>query len=335
MNVHALAACGLEVLQVLSQRALVELLEERGRCRRVVRADLVDQLTFVHGTRTFRMAECVRAADASAREGKSDYRMPELEPQSQTRKTGADDDLGPDPLASLHKMSTTAGVGSQEYVAINTFAVTSAVLGLATAFAFIGTIFLVIPAAAIVCGILAIRQINDSNGTQGGKWLAVLGIVLALAIAGIVGGQKLAEIRRERDIARQVTDVIDRLGKHLIAGEYDQAYALADAALREIVTREQWAQTWKLQQSPEYNGHVTSLRGNNITSLQVQEGKTYAYTQAILNFEKRPDEVRATLIFSQDDAGQWRLNRIVQMFHPQLKARGINPDTSTPLIVTR
>jgi hypothetical protein len=260
--------------------------------------------------------------------------MPELEPQRQTRKAG-DDELGPDPLASLHKMSTTAGVGSQEYVAINTLAVTSAVLGLATAFAFIGTIFLVIPAAAIVCGIMAIRQINDSNGTQGGKWLAVLGIVLALAIAGIVGGQKIAEIRREREIARQVSDVIDRMGKQLIAGEYDQAYALTDAAFREVVTREQWAQSWKLQQSQEYNGQVTSLRGNNITSLQEQEGKTYAYTQGILNFEKRPDEVRATLIFSQDDTGQWRLNRIVQMFHPQLRARGINPDTSAPLIVGR
>jgi hypothetical protein len=261
--------------------------------------------------------------------------MPELEPQSQTRKAGNDDDLGPDPLASLHKMSTTAGVGSQEYVAINTLAVTTAVLGLATAFAFIGTIFLVIPAAAIVCGIIAVRQINDSNGTQGGKWLAVLGIVLSVAIAGVVGAQKINEVRRAREIARHVSDVIDRLGKHVIAGEYDQAYGLADAALREVVTREQWAQTWKLQQSPEYNGQITSLRGNNVVSLQVQEGTTYAYTQGILHFEKRSDEVRPTLIFSQDDTGQWRLNRIVQMFHAQLKARGINPDTSTPLIVGR
>ena len=253
--------------------------------------------------------------------------------QSQT--TAAAPPPDDDPLSHLHKMSTTAGVTNLDYVAVNHTSIVALLLGLASGLAFFENLLLILPVLGVVFSIVAIRQINDSNGTQGGKWLAVLGIVLALAIAGIVGGQNVAEIRRERDIARQVTDVIDRLGTHLIAGEYDQAYALADAALREIVTREQWAQTWKLQQSPEYNGRVTSLRGNNITSLQVQEGKTYAYTQGILNFEKRPDEVRATLIFSQDDAGQWRLNRIVQMFHPQLKARGINPDTSTPLIVTR
>ena len=261
--------------------------------------------------------------------------MPELEPQTGApRDPGGreDEDLGPDPLASLHKMSTTAGVGSQEYVAINTLAVTAAVLGLATAFAFIGTIFLIIPAAAIVCGILAIRQINDSNGTQGGKWLAVLGMALALLIAGIVGTRKVAEVQQKRQIARQVTAVLDQLGKHITAGEYEAGYALTDAAFREYVSPEQWAQTWKLQQSPQYNGQITSLQGNNVVNRVVQDGRQYAYTQGIMQFAQRAEEFRATMIFSTDDAGQWRLNRILEMFQAQLRARGINPGSSTPLV---
>ena len=42
---------------------------------------------------------------------------------------------GPDPLAKLHKMSTTAGVASQQYVAVNTSAVIAALLGVASALA--------------------------------------------------------------------------------------------------------------------------------------------------------------------------------------------------------
>lgn len=267
--------------------------------------------------------------------------MPELEPQSQTSDRAASEqrksaeDLGPDPLASLHKMSTTAGVGSQEYVAINTLAVTSAVLGLAAAFAFIGVIFLVVAVAAIVCGVLAIRQINDSNGTQGGKWLAFLGITVAVVIAGIVATQKIAEVRRTREIAREVNAVLEQLGQHIVAGNYDQAYELTDAAFRQFVTREQWEQTWKIQQSPEYNGQIVSLVGNNIVSTREQDGQTYAFTQAIVRFAKRDEEYRATVIFSTNEEGQWRLNRIVQMFQAQLRARGINPDVGGPLQVSR
>ena len=46
--------------------------------------------------------------------------MPELEPQNELI-SGPSASL-PDPMASLHKMSMTAGVGSQEYVAINNLA---------------------------------------------------------------------------------------------------------------------------------------------------------------------------------------------------------------------
>ena len=255
--------------------------------------------------------------------------MPELEPHTRPR-----DDAGgepPDPLASLHKMSTTAGVGSQDYVAVNTLAVTTAVLGLATAFAFFAGIFLVVAAAAVVCGVIAIRQINDSNGTQGGKWLAILGIVAALGIAAIVASGALAEVRKRQAIAREVNAVVEQFGQHLLAGRYDEAYAITDPLFREVVTAEQFAQAWKLQQSPEFNGKLTSVRGNNIVSPMEQDGRTYAYTQVLFHFANRPDESRATLIFVRDDAGQWRLNRIVEMFQSLFKARGKAAQGNSPL----
>src|SRR5437762_797964 len=105
--------------------------------------------------------------------------MPELEPSQNSTDA-------PDPMTRLYKMSTTAGVGSQDYVAINNAAIVSVILGLCTALAFLGIPFLIVGAAGIVFGIIAIAQIRHSNGTQGGIGLAVLGILLSLALAGSV-----------------------------------------------------------------------------------------------------------------------------------------------------
>src|SRR4051794_22135980 len=83
------------------------------------------------------------------------------------RRTATDD--GPDPLASLHKMSTTAGITSQEYVAINIPSIIALVLGLASIVAVVVPILLVVPLAAIVTAVASLRQIRDSNGTQSGR----------------------------------------------------------------------------------------------------------------------------------------------------------------------
>src|SRR5437867_2385125 len=106
--------------------------------------------------------------------------MPELEPPRKSDEVASEP---PDPMAHLHKMSTTAGVGSQDYVAINNAAIVSVILGLCTALAFLGIPFLIIGAAGIVFGIIALVQIRHSNGTQGGAGLAILGILLSLVIA--------------------------------------------------------------------------------------------------------------------------------------------------------
>src|SRR5688572_22362990 len=89
-------------------------------------------------------------------------------------------DTAAEHLAHLHKMSTTAGVTNQDYVAVNTVAIVAAVLGLASGLAFFGWLMLVVPLAGIVFAVVAIRQINDSSGTQTGKGLAMIGLALCV-----------------------------------------------------------------------------------------------------------------------------------------------------------
>ena len=91
------------------------------------------------------------------------------------------DPAAPDPFLSLHKMSTTAGLGSADYVAINGTALATIILGIASAVVlFDNNLLLLIPLAAVVCGVLAFVQITQSNGTQTGKLLVVAGVLLAL-----------------------------------------------------------------------------------------------------------------------------------------------------------
>src|SRR3954451_14166890 len=136
--------------------------------------------------------------------------MPELEPPRKSDDAPAE---APDPIAKLHKMSTTAGVGSQEYVAINNAAIVSAILGLCTALAFLGVPFLIVGAAGIVFGIIALVQIRHSNGTQGGTALAILGILLSLAMAGSVAATSIVEWNHQREDKVQIEGLITQLGQ--------------------------------------------------------------------------------------------------------------------------
>src|SRR5258706_13413962 len=93
----------------------------------------------------------------------SEFSMTELERPSQSTPTPSDQG---DSIAHLHKMSTTAGVGSQDYVAINNAAIVSVILGKCTALALLGMQFFIVGAAGIVTGIVALVQIRYSNATQ-------------------------------------------------------------------------------------------------------------------------------------------------------------------------
>src|SRR5213596_2432440 len=91
-----------------------------------------------------------------------------------------------DPLAHLHKMSTTAGLGSGDYVAVNGAAVFALLLGLASALALLDELLLVIPLTGIIIAMVARRQIRQSNGTQTGRGLVALGVLLMLVFGGYV-----------------------------------------------------------------------------------------------------------------------------------------------------
>src|SRR5438874_8696362 len=169
-----------------------------------------------------------------------------------------------DPLAKLHKMSTTAGVASQQYVAINTAAVLAASLGVASALSIFTSLLLIIPVAGLIVSIVAWRQIANSNGTETGKPLALVGLALSLLFGGGVLARDLIEAAHDRANARQMDASVQQLTAALKAGNYNAAYDLFAPAFQARVSPEEFAKKWTDVQVPSYYGPLQSLTWNGV-----------------------------------------------------------------------
>ncbi len=232
--------------------------------------------------------------------------MPELEQLSQQD----------DPIAHLHRMSTTAGVGSQDYVAINNLAVAASLLGLGTALAFVHIFFVILGVAGIAVGVIALTQIRNSNGTQGGKGLAWLGIVLSVLLAGAFAASAAAAWSREQEDRRQINQLIEGVGKAVMANDYPKAHSYYDEEFRKRWPLAQFESKWKEYQNPEFPGPLKELSGNNQFSFWTNAaGKDLADTQAVVKFEKAPTSGRFVTRAQKMDGG-WKIVSM-EIFEPR------------------
>src|SRR4051812_11905442 len=145
-----------------------------------------------------------------------------------------------DPLRSLHKMSTTAGVGSQEYVAINLAAVWAIVLGLASSMTLLDNVLLVIPVIGIAFAIVAMRQIAGSGGTQTGRGLAWAGLILSAGFASVAIAGQWVQTSGDRADREKVKAVIEQLGRDVKDGNMDAAYGRFSEEFRKRITKERF-----------------------------------------------------------------------------------------------
>jgi hypothetical protein len=138
-------------------------------------------------------------------------------------------------LLNLHKMSTTAGLGSGDYVAVNVTAVVTVLAGLASVLVMLGDLLLIIPAVGVLTGCVALLQVSRSNGTQTGKALAWVGLLLC----ALIGGGKLVveeiqTLHRKAD-TQQIVSLFRRYGDLIRKNQLDDAYELFDSAFHSRV----------------------------------------------------------------------------------------------------
>ena len=227
-------------------------------------------------------------------------------------------------------MSTTAGAASQEYVAINLAAVATLVLGLASSLVLMSSMLLVIPAAAVVVGLLALRQIYNSNGTQTGRGLASIGLLLAVGIAGFVGYQDY-QARQAVEAERSAIEAsVASLGKVLIAGDYTKAYALFSERFKEQkkVDATRFAERWKSLGGQDIYGKIIGIGTNGrveLSSGAAANDSRIAVTMMVIKFEKTKQDYRQDIVFRKID-GAWWIDDIPSLF-PTADAAAPGPAT--------
>jgi hypothetical protein len=227
---------------------------------------------------------------------------------------------GDDPLAHLHKMSTTAGLGTTDYVAVNGMSIVALILGVASSLSLFANELLVIPIVAVVLAIVAFFQIRDSNGTQTGKGLAAVGLVCALAFVGLVGGRLMFQIIGNRSDEQAIDQLIAQLDQTLRAGKYDDAYKMFTAKFTSKVKQQNFTDTWKrvVEGTKDYPG-LSNIRSNGRMEFDTsaETGQTVAVCMSIMEFGPKVPAARIPYYFSKNPDGTWKVSDIPDLFKPQ------------------
>jgi hypothetical protein len=227
-------------------------------------------------------------------------------------------------LAQLHKMSTTAGVTNQGYVAVNQTAVVAVFLGLASALALLGWLLLVIPVVGIIFAVVAIWQIKDSAGTQTGRGLAIAGLALCLLLGGGEVVKEWREIAAKQDDENKIAATLSDVGKFIRAGQFDGAYALFDDAFRKRVSLKQFKSTWDAVQAPAALDQMQSMEWNGVSPhVESAGGIPLAETKAIIKFKKVSAERFDVTMRKVGD--KWLISRMA--FFPEPKKSNNSQDS--------
>jgi hypothetical protein len=247
--------------------------------------------------------------------------MPQTTPEISDRPTvvtasPAQSGAADDPLLRLHKMSTTAGVGSTDYVAINGTAIAAIVVGFASLLVFVNHTLLFIPLVGIICAILALRQIRDSNGTQAGGGLAIVGLLMSLGIGGWVGAAELTESSRTRADRNEIKSLIAQLGEDIKSGAFDAAYEKTGPGFKQKVSKTQFVERMTGARSNPVFGTLQRIESNDLVVFQkASDGTETGVAAALFRFDKTNEPFRQTMNYRKSD-GQWQLDAMPDLFPP-------------------
>lgn len=219
-------------------------------------------------------------------------------------------------IEGLKKMSTTAGLGSGNYAAVNTLAVVAAVGNFAGLLALLTNLLLVLPVIAAICGIIAVRQIRQSNGTQTGLTLAILAIVVNLGIVGFVLGSQAYKTAQNKPDADAILVVLNDFSSRIAARDYAGAYKLGTPQFRSRVTEARFVSTMSAFEANADTGAVASIEWNGTPmdfQTDPQSASKMAWVGTLFKYRKNYPANRIPVGFVKAD-GKWGVNDIPALF---------------------
>jgi hypothetical protein len=252
----------------------------------------------------------------------------EFQMSQQTTDRPVDQTTATEHLTHLPRMSTTAGVGTQEYVAVNPVAVFALLLGFASVLSIMDDSLLVVPLTSIILTIIALRQINQSNGTQTGRGIAQGGLFLAIAYGSFVMSGWVIDSYSRHEDRKDIALLCARFGEDLHERAFDDAYSLFSQRFQNRIDRQTFVRTFKSMQDElteeakkkEGLGPINGAHWNGLIHFysDPDSGMVTAQSIILLTFELSPNTYEKTAAFRKARDG-WTFDDIFELF-PQKKA---------------
>lgn len=239
--------------------------------------------------------------------------MPQTETDHSASSPSAS--AGDDQLSHLHKMSTTAGLGSTEYVAVNGAAVAAVLLGLASGLTLLEEFLLIIPLVCVVVSVVAWRQIAHSNGTETGKGLIVIGLLCAIGFGGFVVVRDATEGIRTRADRQAIGKVIADFGEKAKAGDFAGAYGLFSERFTQRVSQTEFSERLKFMRQSELYGKLKQVTWNGLVDFTTDESTNTRYGVAKMVVELEKTGFDDTLTFRKVGE-RWVIDGMNNLFPP-------------------
>lgn len=216
----------------------------------------------------------------------------------------------------LKKMSTTAGLGSGDYAAVNTLSVVAIAGALLSILALLTDLLLIIPVLTLVSGIVALRQIGASNGTQTGRGLAVVAILISLGIASyVVGGRVYRSVVNKPD-QEQLVALVAELKNKITSKDYAGAYKLTSPQFQSRVKEKDFVAAFAAFEANADTVGIADMQWNG-TPIEYQDDKESRIKSArmglIMSYRSSLPPNRVEVEFLRQD-GKWALNNMQALF---------------------
>jgi hypothetical protein len=247
-------------------------------------------------------------------------------PLAGTTVTHADPASDSENLLHLHKMSTTAGLGSHDYVAVNVTSVVAVLFGLASLLAIASPVLLVFPIVGVALSLIALRQVRNSNGTQTGIGLAILGLVLSGVITAVIFSYQGWQAWHRRADQQAVAALCQKYGEFLSQNKFAEAYDLFDADFQNRVSKPLFIVRLNDIQNQAMVPPIDSITWNGLADFHVDDADTGTETADSamkLHYRGMADAdlvslPRMGIRFKRTGGGAWLIDNIADQF-PAIK----------------
>jgi len=249
-------------------------------------------------------------------------------PVTETDPIETDPQKASESLLHLHKMSTTAGLGSQDYAEVNVTAVVAVLFGLASLLAIASPILLVFPIVGVGLSLIALRQVRRSNGTQTGAGLAILGLILSGAITAVIFSYQGVQALHRRADEQAIAALCTQYGQYIDQRKFAEAYDLFDADFQNRLGKQTFInQLSAMQNHAPLVPPVDAVYWNGITPAfqQDDEGVQRAGAVIIVHYKAYDGEQpRLEAHFKKVGDGPWLIDNIPEQF-PEPRKAGAPP----------